>query len=78
MKKWSWWSSSSPTRMKTHQPIRTWIRTASANPTSGLFDISDQTSRSQITTSSSSHLERSHRDSLRRVRMSSSRGRPPS
>ena len=44
---------------------------------SGLSDISDQTSSSQMMPSNSSHLTRSQRETRLRVRMSPSFGRPP-
>ena len=64
--------------MKTHEPSWASIRTASRNPTSGLFAMSDQTSSSQITTSRISHFTRSQSGIRFLVRMSSSLGRPPS
>jgi len=63
--------------MNTHQPVRTSIRTASENPTSGLFAITDQTSRSQTTPSRSRNLIRSQNPSGLRVTRLASTGLPP-
>ena len=62
--------------MNTHQPVRTWIRTASENPTSGLLAMTDHTSRSQTRPSRSRNLILSHTDIGLRVSRSSSLARP--
>ena len=62
--------------MNTHQPVRTSIRIASENPTSGLLAIVDQTSTNQTRVSRSRNLILSHRESGLRVSRSSSLGRP--
>ena len=58
--------------MKTHQPVRTSIRIASENPTSGLLAIRDQTSMNQTRVSRSRNLILSQSESGLRVSRSSS------
>src|ERR1043165_2841405 len=76
MRKWTCLRTSRPSRTNTHQPVRTSIRTASENPTSGSLAMTDHTRRNQISPSRSRNLIRSHTDSGLRVSRSSSLVRP--